>query len=108
MKITGVKPWLINSAASYWGEFLFIEVTTDEGVSGWGEITTTTKLANRALCSMLSQIGSALVGEDPAHIEYLWHKTFRSYTYLVSLGAAVECVSAIDIALWDIRGKVLG
>lgn len=108
MKITGVRPWLIKSSASYWGEFLFIEVTTDEGVSGWGEITTTTKLANRALCSMLKQIGTALEGEDPAHIERLWHKTFRSYTYMGSRGAAVECVSAIDIALWDIRGKVLG
>jgi len=108
MKITGVKPWLIKSSASYWGEFLFIEVTTDEGVSGWGEITTTTKLANRALCSMLRQIGSSLVGENPGKIEYLWHKTFRSYTYMGSRGAAVECVSAIDIALWDIRGKVLG
>ncbi|HVX73561.1 MAG TPA: mandelate racemase/muconate lactonizing enzyme family protein [Devosia sp.] len=108
MKITGVKPWLIKSSASYWGEFLFIEVTTDEGVSGWGEITTTTKLANRALCSMLRQIGSSLIGEDPGKIEYLWHKTFRSYTYMGSRGAAVECVSAIDIALWDIRGKVLG
>jgi galactonate dehydratase len=108
MKITGVKPWLIKSSASYWGEFLFIEVTTDEGVSGWGEITTTTKLANRALCSMLRQIGSSLIGDDPGKIEYLWHKTFRSYTYMGSRGAAVECVSAIDIALWDIRGKVLG
>jgi galactonate dehydratase len=108
MKITGVRPWLIKSTASYWGEFLFIEVTTDEGVSGWGEITTTTRLANRALCSMLRQIGTSLIGEDPAHIEYLWHKTFRSYTYMGSRGAAVECVSAIDIALWDIRGKVLG
>src|SRR3569833_1023495 len=108
MKITGVKPWLIKTPASYWGEFLFIEVTTDEGVSGWGEITTTTKLANRALCSMLRQIGSSLVGEDPSKIEYLWHKTFRSYTYMGSRGAAVECVSAIDIVFWDIRGKVLG
>jgi galactonate dehydratase len=108
MKITGVKPWLIKSAASYWGEFLFVEVTTDEGVSGWGEITTTTKLANRALCTMLRQIGVALAGEDPAHIERLWHRTFRSFTYMGSRGAAVECVSGIDIALWDIRGKVLG
>ena len=106
MKITGVRPWLIKSDASYWGEFLFVEVTTDEGVSGWGEITTTTKLANRALCAILRQIGIAVAGEDPAHIEHLWHKIFRSFTYMGSRGAAVECVSAIDIALWDIRGKV--
>ncbi len=107
MRITGVRPWLIKSSASYWGEFLFVEVTTDEGVTGWGEITTTTKLANRALCAMLRQIGTMLAGEDPAHIERIWHKLFRSFTYMGSRGAAVECISAIDIALWDIAGKVL-
>src|SRR4029450_7846314 len=42
------------------------------------------------------------------NIERLWHKLFRSFTYMGSRGAAVECVSAIDIALWDIRGKALG
>jgi len=108
MKITKIEPWLINSAASYWGEFLFVEVRTDEGVTGWGEITTTTKIANRALTAMLRRISDMMVGEDPAHIERLWHKLFRSFTYMGSRGAAVECVSAIDIALWDIRGKVLG
>ena len=107
MKITGIRPWLIKSSASYWGEFLFVEVTTNEGITGWGEITTTTKIANRALTAMLRQIGSILVGEDPARIEQLWHKLFRSFTYMGSRGAAVECVSAIDIALWDIRGKSL-
>jgi len=108
MKITGVKPWLIKSAASYWGEFLFVEVTTDEGITGWGEITTTTKIANRALTAMLRQISKMLEGEDATRIEQLWHKLFRSFTYMGSRGAAVECVSAIDIALWDIRGKKLG
>ncbi|QQR35581.1 mandelate racemase/muconate lactonizing enzyme family protein [Devosia oryziradicis] len=108
MKITGVKPWLIKSSASYWGEFLFVEVTTDGGVSGWGEITTTTFVANRALCVMLRQISKIVEGDDPAQIERIWHKVFRNFTYMGSRGAAVECVSAIDIALWDIKGKVLG
>jgi galactonate dehydratase len=108
MKITGVRPWLIKSSASYWGEFLFVEVSTNEGITGWGEITTTTKIANRALTAMLRQIDTMLVGEDPARIEQLWHKLFRSFTYMGSRGAAVECLSAIDIALWDIRGKALG
>jgi galactonate dehydratase len=108
MKITGVRPWLVKTGASYWGEYLFVEVTTDEGISGWGEITTTTRLANRALCSILGRIGAVLEGEDPSRIERIWHKIFRSFTYMGSRGAGVECVSAIDIALWDIRGKVLG
>jgi galactonate dehydratase len=108
MKITSIRPWLIKSKASYWGEFLFVEVTTDEGITGWGEITTTTFIANRGLTAMLRQIGPMMVGEDPAQIERLWHKLFRSFTYMGSRGAAVECLSAIDIALWDIRGKTLG
>ena len=107
MKITSVRPWLVKSRSSYWGEFLFVEVTTDAGITGWGEITTTTKLANRALCTMLRQVSDVLAGEDPTHIERIWHKVFRSFTYMGSRGAAVECVSGIDIALWDILGKSL-
>jgi galactonate dehydratase len=108
MKITGVRPWLVKAPGTYWGEYLFVEVTTDAGVSGWGEITTTTKIANRALSALLKQIGVQIAGEDPSQIEHLWHKIFRSFTYMGSRGAAGACVSAIDIALWDIRGKVLG
>ena len=108
MKIAEVVPWLIGSAGSYWGEFLFVEVRTDEGVTGWGEITTTTRTANRSLGAMLRQVNDLLVGDDPARIEDTWHKTFRAFTYMGSRGAAANVVSAIDIALWDIRGKVLG
>ena len=108
MRITGVTPWLIGSGASYWGEFLFVEVGTDAGITGWGEITTTTKIANRALASMLRQISSTIAGEDATRLERLWHKLFRSFTYMGSRGAAVQCLSAIDIALWDIHGKALG
>lgn len=108
MKITGVRPWLVKASTSYWGEYLFVEVTTDEGVSGWGEITSTTKSANRALCAILRQLGERIIGDDPSRIEEIWHKIFRGFTYMGSRGAACECVSAIDIALWDIRGKVLG
>jgi galactonate dehydratase len=108
MKITSVEPWLVKASSSYWGEYLFVEVKTDAGISGWGEITSTTKIANRALCAILKQMGGQIAGEDPSKIERLWHKMFRSFTYMGSRGAACECVSAIDIALWDIRGKVLG
>jgi galactonate dehydratase len=108
MKIVELVPWLVRSSGSYWGEFLFLEVRTDEGVSGWGEITTTTHLANRAAAVILRRLNDMLVGEDPAAIERLWHKTFRSFTYMGSRGAATNVTGAVDIALWDIRGKVLG
>jgi galactonate dehydratase len=108
MKITAIVPWLVKVEASYWGEYLFVEVRTDDGLSGWGEITTTTKIANRAVAGMLRQLNELLVGDDPTKIESLWHKTFRAFTYMGSRGAASHVVSGVDIALWDVLGKSRG
>ena len=108
MKITRVLPWLVRTSGSFWGEFLFVEVRTDAGLSGWGEVTTTTPTANRAVVAMVRQAGTLLVGDDPSRIEAAWHKVFRSFTYLGTRGATSHAVSGIDIALWDLRGKALG
>lgn len=108
MKVTAVVPWLVSSSASFWGEFLFVEVRTDEGVTGWGEVTSTTRTANRSVARMVREVEELVVGEDPAAIELIWHKLFRAFTYAGSRGAACLVASAVDIALWDVRGKVLG
>lgn len=108
MKITEIVPWLVQSDASFWGEFFFVEVRTDEGLSGWGEITSTTRTANRAVAAIVRQLNDLLVGDDPSRIELTWHKIFRAFTYTGSRGAASNVTSAVDIALWDLRGKVLG
>ena len=89
-------------------QYFFVEVDTDEGLIGWGEITTYPgPTANLAVASMVREIGKGLIGRDPSHIETLWQETLRSLTYVGIRGAASAVVSAIDIALWDIRGKVL-
>jgi galactonate dehydratase len=108
MKIIEVVPWLVRAEGTGWGEYLFVEVRTDEGVTGWGEITTTTPTANRGIAAMVRQVNDLLAGDDPARIEDIWHKVFRAFTYMGSRGAGTNVVSAVDIALWDIRGKVLG
>jgi galactonate dehydratase len=108
MKIIEVVPWLVGAEGTGWGEYLFVEVRTDEGISGWGEITTTTPTANRGVAAMVRQVNDLLAGDDPARIEDTWHKVFRAFTYMGSRGAGTNVVSAVDIALWDIRGKVLG
>ncbi|GIH21747.1 galactonate dehydratase [Acrocarpospora phusangensis] len=108
MRIAELVPWLVRSGGSFWGEFLFLQVRTDEGVDGWGEVTTTTRAANRGVAAMLRQANELVAGHDPARIEDVWHKLFRAFTYMGSRGAAANVVSAVDIALWDIRGKVLG
>ncbi|MEZ4676955.1 MAG: mandelate racemase/muconate lactonizing enzyme family protein [Caldilineaceae bacterium] len=108
MKIRSINPWLVKAEGTFWGEYFFVEVQTDEGITGWGEITTTTKLANRAVAGMIRQVNELLVGEDPSKIERIWHKIFRAFTYMGSRGATCHVISGIDIALWDIRGQALG
>ncbi len=108
LKITSIHPWLVKVEGTFWGEYFFVEVQTDEGITGWGEITTTTLPANRAVAGIISGMNDVLVGEDPSRIERIWNKIFRSFTYMGSRGATTHVISGIDIALWDIRGKQLG
>ena len=65
-------------------------------------------MANRAVADIIKRLNELLVGENPLDIERLWNKTFRSFTYMGTRGATSHVVSGIDIALWDIRGKVMG
>lgn len=118
MKITAVTPWLISAPSPYLDtagempdqkrEYIFVQVSTDDGIIGWGEVTGTYPWANRGVCAVLAQIGGLIEGDDPAHIEAIWNKVFRAFTYVGTRGATANVVSAIDIALWDIRGKQLG
>ena len=120
MKITKITPYLISAPAPFLPtandsggavrnrEYLFVSVDTDEGVTGWGEVTCTRDQANRGVASLISRVSELLEGDDPKNIEKIWHKVFRHFTYMGSRGATTSVISGIDIALWDIRGKVLG
>ncbi len=120
MKITNVRSWIVkipwdhNPGAGVVRDpgnraFIFVQVDTDEGITGWGEVTTYPgPVANRAVAAYINEIGEWLRGEDPSHIEAIWQKTFRAMTYVGTRGATTAAISAVDIALWDIRGKVLG
>lgn len=120
MKITNIRSWVVKIP---WDDnpgagtvrvpiqraFIFVQVETDAGITGWGEVTTYPgPVANRAVAAYIDQIGSWLCGENPENIEALWHKIFRSLTYVDTRGASTAAISAIDIALWDIRGRMLG
>ena len=77
MKITSVKPWLLYSYAAYnfgrKGEYIFVEVKTDEDITGWGEVTTTHPAANRAISAIIQQLDQIIVGENPLQIEKIWN-----------------------------------
>lgn len=123
MKITRVAPWIVDgppeeqrpavpgrvNAGAHLQQYVFVQVDTDEGLTGWGEVTSYPGgLPNRAVAAYLREAEPLLVGQDPMHVEALWHRLFRAFTYVGTRGATTATISAVDIALWDIRGKALG
>jgi galactonate dehydratase len=97
MKITAVEPMLID-------RYLYVQVHTDAGVVGLGESGTHGHL--EASAAALRKFGDYLEGKDPFRIEHHWNVMYRSGHFR---GAAIMgAISAIDIALWDIKGKAFG
>ena len=91
-----------------------IKVSTDAGICGWSDVETQPHVA-RAIVHAPSggQIGfesvrAALVGENPLERERLWQKMVRYLAYYGRQGAGMHVLSGVDIALWDIAGKVFG
>jgi galactonate dehydratase len=120
MKITKIRPWLVSGPqeqvdgppaerSEHLNKYVFVQVETDEGLTGWGEITTYPGVvANRTIVAALRELDGFLRGDDPSRIEQIWHKIFRGYTYMGTRGATTAMISAVDIALWDIKGQALG
>ncbi len=113
MKITSVQPIPVAypepndfNATRY---LCLVKITTDEGLVGWGESITQFPEANPATAAVIAGMAESLLGEDPLQTERLWGKLKeRSWWYGYRGGIASYAVSAIDIALWDIKGKALG
>ena len=103
MKITDVKAYL---TAPHGAPFLFVEVHTDEGVTGVGEASL--YQANSLLFRGVDAIRPLVVGLDPANIEEIWQRIFRRFLRIGPRGVVTCLISAVDIALWDIKGKALG
>ena len=114
MKITNVEAWVVEpdlgGLSDYKGEWqwTFVTIETDEGIAGWGESSSTPRNGSLLTGTGVRAVREALIGEDPADIERLWHKLFRRYTYMGSRGFPTTIISGIDIALWDIKGKATG
>lgn len=86
-----------------------VKVTTDDGVVGWGESITQFPEANPAVAALITGMAEMIIGRDPLHTEALWRALKeRAWWYGYGGGMASYAVAALDIALWDIKGKALG
>jgi L-alanine-DL-glutamate epimerase-like enolase superfamily enzyme len=87
---------------------ILIRVNTDEGISGVGEFGLAYGAGGKASFGMLKDLFAHVVGVDPMRTEYIWEKLFRNTFWGMGGGPVVYgAISAIDIACWDIRGKVM-
>ena len=85
------------------------KITTDDGQVGWGESITQFPEASLAVKALIEGLTPTLIGADPVHTEALWRQNKeQGWWYGYGGGIHSYAVAAIDIALWDLRGKALG
>lgn len=86
-----------------------VKVTTDDGIVGWGEAITQFPEANPAVAAIINGMAETVIGRSPIDTEAIWRALKdRAWWYGYGGGLASNAIAAIDIALWDIKGKALG
>ena len=118
MKITKVTshvlqydmPELLGYSQQYYDKRTahLVEVETDEGVTGWGECfgPGNVAIANKTIVERVIQ--PMILGENPLNRDVLWHKIYNLLRDHGQKGMPMQSLSGVDIALWDIAGKVAG
>lgn len=111
MKLTKVKPYVIKTEPPNWGGLLwfFLKLETDQGISGWGETAVLWSLygLEDGYQKMVENIfNTYLKDQDPVNRETLYHLLYSNLTAQHPDYLTVGLISAFDIALWDICGKI--
>src|SRR5437773_815387 len=90
-------PWLPN--------WIWVQVHTESGHVGIGE----TYPRNEAEAAMVhATVAPLLLGRDAGDIERIWTDLYRTFDFQITGGTEMRVLSAINLALWDLFGKVLG
>ena len=104
MKITNIETLICNARMRNW---IFVKVETDQpGLIGWGE--STLEWHTRSVVGAVEDLRELLIGEDPKRVEHLWQMMWRQHFWHGSGVVRSTAISGIDLALWDIVGKVHG
>ena len=111
MKITKIDVMLVNLDCpdNVGWEPIVCRVYTDGGIYGDGEAALAYGRASRAAFGMIQDLAGLLIGRDPLDHEVIWEKLYKSIFWGQNGGPVVFAgISALDIALWDIKGKFFG
>ncbi len=110
MKITDLKTWVVGNPPPHFGGryFIFLKLTTDSGVEGYGEVYAAT-FGPHVIERMIEDVFARHVaGSDPFRIETLWRNVYgRGYSLRPDI-SLMGVLSGIEMACWDIIGKEVG
>jgi L-alanine-DL-glutamate epimerase-like enolase superfamily enzyme len=98
IKITGLKTYILPRA-------LFVKIETNAGVTGWGESSPNNRHMVQALIE--TDFKKLIIGRDPFDVEAIWDTLYWGRHDLGPAGALTYAVAGVDLALWDIKGKLL-
>jgi galactonate dehydratase len=98
IKVTKIETFILRNT------WVFVKISTDAGITGWGEML---KDDAKACAAGASEVGDYLIGKDPRRVVYHWQAIHRGSFYR---GGPIKTaiLSGIDQALWDITGKSFG
>jgi galactonate dehydratase len=106
MRVTNVRAYHVPTGGV---RPVLVEVQTDEGVSGWGEAAVAYGLGARAAVGMVADVAHRVIGADPRYPRHVYHHLYDNSFWAKGGGAITfAAISAIDQALWDIKGKGAG
>lgn len=113
MNIVKIEPYLLTDkldAPFYFSQFEYqqreiciVKITTDDGLIGWGEGYGPGLMVKAGI----EQITPYLLNKDPLHHENIWQEIYRHIYDYSRKGIFLSALSAVDIALWDLKGKIL-
>jgi len=98
IKVTKIESFVLKNS------WVFVKISTDAGITGWGEML---KDDAKACAAGAEEVSSYLVGQDPRRVTHHWQAIHRGAFYR---GGPIKTaiISGIDQALWDIAGKCYG
>lgn len=90
-----------------------VKIRTDAGLTGIAEVDSVPSVIKAIIEAKRSHshamgLREVLLGRDPANVEALWDEMYDATSYYGRRGAVIHAISALDIALWDLRGKIAG
>lgn len=97
---TSSRGWLYKTRNT-----CLVEIETEDGVIGWGECYGPSAVAKAFIDT---QLAPQVIGRDPFDVEVIWEHLYNRIKDYGQTGMAIAAISGIDIALWDIVGKICG